>query len=63
MDFTIPEEKQNNVKDRQILGSCNGTEKVVEREGDSDANIIQAFWNSPQTLRKKTGGIGNQRKN
>ena len=50
-------------KDRQILGSCLKTEKVVEYEGDGDTNCNRCTWNDSYGLGEKTGRTGNQRKN
>ena len=43
-------------KDRQMLGSCQRAEKVVEHESDSDTNCNWCTWNGLQGLvKKKTG--------
>ena len=36
-------------------------EKAVKHKGDGDTSWYA--WNGPQKLEKRTGGIGNQRKN
>ena len=56
-------ENERKGKDRQIIGPCQRIEKPVEHEGNNDTNCHRSTWNGLQRLGKKTGGIGNQRKN
>ena len=44
-------------KDRQILGPCLRTEKVMEHEGHGNINCSWGIQNGPQQLRQATGGI------
>ena len=48
-------------KDRQVFGSCQRAEKVVEHEGDSDANCSWCSWNG--SSRKEIRGNGDLEKN
>ena len=50
-------------KNKQILGPCQRTKKNVEHKADGDTNCSWYTRNYSQMLGKKTGGIGNQRKN
>ena len=54
-------ENERHWKDRQILGSCQRAEKVLEHKGNGDTNWSLCTWNSSKRLGKKTGEIGNQR--
>ena len=47
----------------KILGSCQRAEKAEEHKGDGKINCSWCPWNNLQGLRKKTGGIDDQRKN
>ena len=38
-------------------------QKSLEYEGDGDINCKMRTWNGPQSIGKKSGGTGNQRKN
>ena len=62
VDFAVPANHSKNKRiqnDRQLLGSCLRTEKVVEHESDSGTNCLNYF----QRDRKENGGSREQRKN
>ena len=56
-------ENQRKRTDKQILGSCQRAEKVVEHKGDGNTSSSWSTKNGPQGLGKKTGGISVQKKN
>ena len=45
-------------KNKQILGSCQRTEKSVKRDGDVDINCSWCPWNGLQRPEKETREIG-----
>ena len=52
-------ENKRKRKDRQVLGPCQRTEKVVELEGKGDTNCSWRAWNWAQKVEKDTRRIGN----
>ena len=46
-------ENQRKRKERQVLGLCERTKKVVEREGDGITNYNWRTWNGPQRFGKR----------
>ena len=56
--FVRPQSKnKRKQKDRQILGPCLRTKKIMEHEGDSDTNCSWCVWNGPLRLWEKAGEI------
>ena len=45
-------------KDKQIFGSDQKAEKVMEHEGDGDVSGSWWNWNNPKRSWRKIGGIG-----
>ena len=65
MDFVVPERYRVKIKKKakELTNISVRTEKTVELESDCDMSFNWRAWNGPPRLVKKTGGIGNQRKN
>ena len=64
MVFVVPakhSENERKRKDKQILGSCQRSEKSGEYEGDKDINDIWRARNSSQRREKETEGTRNQK--
>ena len=43
-------ENQRKWKERQVLGTCQRTNNVMEHESNSDSNFSWCAWNSPQRI-------------
>ena len=55
--------KKKKWKDRQILGSHQRDDKIVEHADDGNTSYSSRTWNGPQMLGEIYGGIGSQKKN
>ena len=64
-DMQSVNQSENEIKrkDKLVFPPCKRTKKAVEYDDDGDANSSWSTWNDLQRLAKKTGIIGNQRKN
>ena len=66
VDFAVPANHREKIKENEkrvkyvdLLESF----KTVEHQGDGETNCSWCTWNGLQVLRKKSGGIGDQKKN
>ena len=60
-EFHSESETQRKRKERQVLGSCQRTKKVMEQESDDNTSYNWCSRNDCQRLGKKTWIVGNQR--
>ena len=56
-------QNQRKRKETQGLGPRQITKNVVGHEGDGDTSCNLCTWNGPQNFGKRTGRVGNQKKN
>ena len=67
MDFTVRMDHRVEIKEREktdkYLNLARGLKNTVEHEGDGDTYCSWSTWNSLQSPGKKTGFIGDMKKN
>ena len=67
MDFTIPADRKMKIKESEKIDKFLNLNKELKNAvalvGNSDTSYCWCTWNGPQRLGKRTGRIGNHRKN